>query len=69
MGQSAAIKGRRQNIRQKNVIRTAKPDKYKKLRLPAVRETKKQIKERKMRLKQAIKRLSNTKGAIRGIKR
>jgi hypothetical protein len=50
------------------IIRTAKPDKYKSA-TPAVRETKKQIKERKMRLKQAIKRLSNTKGAIRGIKR
>ena len=36
---------------------------------PAVRETKKQIKERKRRLKLAIKRLSKTKGAIRGIRR
>ena len=50
------------------VIRTAKSDKYASA-TPAVRDTKKQIKERKMRLKLAIKRLSKTKGAMRRIKR
>ena len=46
------------------IIRTAKPDKYASA-TPAVRDNKKQIKERKMRLKLAIKRLSKTKGASR----
>jgi hypothetical protein len=50
------------------IIRTAKPDKYGTAH-PAVRDTKKQIQEKKIRLKRAIKRLSKTKGAIRGIKR
>jgi hypothetical protein len=50
------------------IIRTAEPDKYA-TATPAVRDTKKQIKERQMRLKLAIKRLSKTKRAIRGIKR
>jgi hypothetical protein len=50
------------------IIRTANPDKYASA-TPAVRDTKKQIKERNIRLKLAIKRLSKTKGASRGIKR
>jgi hypothetical protein len=50
------------------IVRTAKPDKYVSA-TPAVRDSKKQVKARKMRLKLAIKRFSKTKGAIRGIKR
>jgi hypothetical protein len=50
------------------IIRAAKPDKYASA-TPAVRDTKKQSKERKMRLKLAMKRLSKAKPAIRGIKR
>ena len=50
------------------IIRTAKPDEYASS-TPAVRDTKKQIKDRKIRLKLAMKRLSKTRRAIRGIKR
>lgn len=50
------------------IVRTAKPDKYASA-TPAARLTRKQIKEKRVRLKLAMKRSSKAPGAIRGTTR